>query len=118
MPIHKSNDTALFKNYRPLGLSEALRKIFEAFISLAMDDLFITEDYHYGYKKNYSTSDAAFDLDQKMKELREQGVLQDYVLFKLDIQSAFDRIDHGCLKEFMETFIANPFFPILCCHCY
>ena len=110
IPIHKRNDTANFKNYRPLGLSEALRKIFEAFIGLAIEDLFISEHYHYGYKKNHSTSDAAFDLDQKMKELRNKGVLQDYVLFKLDIQSAFDKIDHGSLKEFLETFIQDPFF--------
>ncbi len=110
IPIHKRNDTALFKNYRPLGLSEALRKIFEAFINLAMDDLFKTEDYHYGYKKNFSTSDAAYDLNKKMEELRDQGILEDYVLFKLDIQSAFDRIDHGSLKEFLQTFIDDPFF--------
>ena len=37
-----------------------------------------------------------------MKELRNKGVLQDYALFKLDIQSAFDKIDHGSLKEFLQ----------------
>ncbi len=97
--IHKRKDTANFDNYRPLGLSEAIKKIFEDLIGLAIEQLFIAEEFHYGYKKNCSTSDAAYDLDLKIKEMTANRTIDDYVLFKLDIKSAFDRLIHEAINK-------------------
>ena len=100
-------------SHRPLGMSECLKKIFEAFFEPAVPDLFKTEPDQYGFKKHHSCADAACDLDEKMNFLKEKGLLKEYTLKKLDNKSAFDRVCHKAIKSFLNLHIHNPHYKVI-----
>ena len=48
-----------------------------------------------------------------MNYLREQGLLKDYVLEKLDNKSAFDRVCHKAIKKFLNIYVKDPHLRII-----
>ena len=100
-PIYKKESKTEAKNYRPVSLLPLISKIMEKVIhnqtQLFFDDNNILYKYQSGFRKYYSTDTCLSYLNDKVQLGFEQGWMTEMIL--IDLQKAFDRIDHDILLE-------------------
>ena len=93
IPVPKKGDLCDIKNYRPISLTEPLRKLFEHCMLRMVNDnvgeCFLTQG---GFRTNHCCNDMIVVLHEAMKT--HKGLL--HVAF-LDIRAAYDSVDRRIL---------------------
>ena len=102
-PLYKKEAKTKPKNYRPISLLPLLSKIIERIIHNQTQEFLdknnILYKYKSGFRKHHSTDTCLSYLTDKVKIGFEEGLLTGMVL--IDLQKAFDTIDHSILLEKM-----------------
>ena len=102
-PLYKKEAKTKPKNYRPISLLPLLSKITERIIHNQTQEFLdknnILYKYQSGFRKHHSTDTCLSYLTDKVKIGFEEGLLTGMVL--IDLQKAFDTIDHSILLEKM-----------------
>ena len=102
-PLYKKEAKTKPKNYRPISLLPLLSKIIERIIHNQTQEFLdknnILYKYQSGFRKHHSTDTCLSYLTDKVKIGFEEGLLTGMVL--IDLQKAFDPIDHSILLEKM-----------------
>ena len=102
-PLYKKEAKTKPKNYRPISLLPLLSKIIERIIHNQTQEFLdknnILYKYQSGFRKHHSTDTCLSYLTDKVKIGFEEGLLTGMVL--IDLQKAFDTIDHSILLEKM-----------------
>uniref|UniRef100_A0A8C5MLG5 Reverse transcriptase domain-containing protein n=1 Tax=Leptobrachium leishanense TaxID=445787 RepID=A0A8C5MLG5_9ANUR len=101
VPIHKSGDSTLVSNYRPISLLPVMSKILEKCVYTQLRDYYqywkyLTPDQS-GFRPNHSTTTALLKVCNDIQAGMEQGNLTGAIF--LDFAKAFDTVDHGILLE-------------------
>ena len=103
-PLFKKGSTTLPKNYRPISLLPLISKIFEKVIhnqtQAFLDENKIIYKFQSGFRKNFSTDSCLSYLNNKIVTGFESGQYTGMIL--IDLQKAFDTIDHEILINKME----------------
>ena len=105
-PIYKKGSKTDMKNYRPISLLPLISKILEKVIHdetqtyLSEND--ILYNFQSGFRKSYSTNHCLAYLADLISRGYDQGLYTGMVL--IDLQKAFDTIDHEILFEKMLFF--------------
>ena len=101
--LYKKEAKTKPKNYRPISLLPLLSKIIERIIHNQTQEFLdknnILYKYQSGFRKHHSTDTCLSYLTDKVKIGFEEGLLTGMVL--IDLQKAFDTIDHSILLEKM-----------------
>ena len=103
-PLFKKGSTTLPKNYRPISLLPLISKIFEKVIhdqtQMFLNENKIIYEFQSGFRKNFSTDSCLSYLNDKITSGFESGLHTGMIL--IDLQKAFDTIDHEILIKKME----------------
>ena len=103
-PLFKKGSTTEPKNYRPISLLPLISKIIERVIhdqtQKYLDKNDILYKYQSGFRANHSTNSCLSFLTNKVQNGFEKGNLTGMIL--IDLQKAFDTIDHKILLNKME----------------
>jgi hypothetical protein len=103
LPTVKNVNKSLndIENYRPVSIIAIVAKVFEACVSLMMDDMLSFNENQFGFVKGGGCSKAIFSLNASVKYFNERG--SNVYLCALDASKAFDRVNHfhlfQCLIE-------------------
>jgi len=99
LPIHKSGDTNLLSNYRPISILPAISKIFEKVLSNRLLSYFkkigIPSKSQYGFQTKSSTYMAIVNVVEEITKSIENGCFSIGVF--IDLSKAFDTMDHEIL---------------------
>ena len=99
IPIYKSGETTLIKNYRPVSVLSVFSKIFERIIHVRLLDFLdqhnILSNSQFGFRKKHSTVSALSILIDKIYTGLNDGNIT--LGLYLDFSKAFDTIDHQIL---------------------
>ena len=103
-PLFKKGSTTLPKNYRPISLRPIISKIIEKVIH-DQTQTFLNENkiflkFQSGFRQNYSTDLCLSYLSNKITTGFESGLHTGMIL--IDLQKAFDTINHDILINKME----------------
>ena len=99
IPIHKSGDTNVMQNYRPISLLTNFAKIFENIIYTRLQNYFykinIPSSNQFGFQKGKSTSMVVLEILDKIYE----GISNKHFTLGvfIDLAKAFDTVDHCIL---------------------
>ena len=100
-PIHKKNDKLEVGNYRPISILPALSKTLEKAIHAQIDEHCKRNNLYYqlqsGFRTNYSTSTCLTYLHDHIRTEIANGKYVGLVM--LDVQKAFDSVNHDSLCE-------------------
>ena len=103
-PLFKRGSTTLPKNYRPISLLPLISKIFEKVVhdqTLAfLDENKRLYKFQSGFRRNFSTDSCLSYLSNKIANGFESGLHTGMIL--VDLQKAFDTIDHEILINKLE----------------
>ena len=105
-PLYKKGCKTDPKNYRPISLLPLVSKIIERIIfeqtQIFLDDNKILYNFQSGFRRNHSTDFCLSYLTDKVLKGFDSGLLTGMIL--IDLQKAFDTIDHKILLNKM-TFL-------------
>ena len=103
-PLFKKGSRTECKNYRPISLLPLVSKIIEKVIHNQVDSFLrshnIIYKYQSGFRTSHSTNSCLSYLSNKVQNGFEEGNLTGMIL--IDLQKAFDTIDHEILLLKME----------------
>ena len=103
-PLFKKGSKTEAKNYRPISLLPLVSKIIEKIIHNQVESFLSRHDiiykYQSGFRKNHSTNSCLSYLTNKIQNGFEEGRLTGMIL--IDLQKAFDTIDHRLLLQKMK----------------
>ena len=98
-PFYKKGSKTEAKNYRPISLLPIISKIIERFIFEQTQSFLnlnkIIYQYQSGFRTNHSTDSCLSYLSNKILQGFDDGKLTGMIL--IDLQKAFDTIDHTIL---------------------
>lgn len=97
IPVFKKGSRYDMGNYRPIALTSTVAKILEKIVKKRMVEFFKLSDQQYGFQASSSTLGAACDLVESIIERTDSGYFVATVF--IDLQKAFDTIDHQILLE-------------------
>jgi len=100
-PLFKKGSKTEPKNYRPISLLPLISKIFEKVV-LDQTQNFLNENkvlynYQSGFRSSRSTAFALSYLNNKILQGFDKGLVTGMIL--IDLQKAFDTIDHDILLQ-------------------
>ena len=105
-PIYKKGSKSDPANYRPISLLPLISKVIEKVIHDQMQNYLdknkILYPYQSGFRSKYSTNSALTYLTNFVSEGFDKGIYTGMIL--IDLQKAFDTIDHSLLLEKMTFF--------------
>ena len=105
-PLFKKGSKTAPKNYRPISLLPLISKIIEKVIhdqtQNFLDENNILYRYQSGFRKSFSTDSCLSYLNNKIATGFESGLFTGMIL--IDLQKAFDTINHDILINKMEYF--------------
>ena len=106
LPIFKSGETDVIKNYRPISLLPSFSKILEKLIHKRLYDYLSKHDIlfpsQYGFRKGYSTEYGILEFQNRIiKHIRNKNHCLG--LF-LDLSKAFDSLQHNILIRKLEHY--------------
>jgi len=106
IPVYKGNDPEIISNYRPISILPAVSKIFEKAIHIQLENYFEENNLffqnQYGFRKAHSTELACLHLTQKLIWMIENNQIP--INIYIDLQKAFDTIDHPILLSKLEYY--------------
>ena len=95
-PLYKKGSKLEPKNYRPISLLPLISKIFEKIVhnqtQTFLDENKILYKFQSGFRENHSTDTSLSYLNDKILRGFDKGLFTGMVL--IDLQKAFDTIDH------------------------
>ena len=95
IPLHKSGDKANMTNYRPISLLSVISKIFERVMYLRISEFLerhqLLSKSQFGFRSKRSCIDAIASI---VERIRSDHSTTDYTCIFLDLQKAFDTVDH------------------------
>ena len=102
-PIFKKGSKTDPQNYRPISLLPIISKVIEKVIH-DQTNRFLTKNnilykFQSGFRRNHSTDSCLSYLNDKILKGFDSGLLTGMIL--IDLQKAFDTIDHGVLLDKM-----------------
>lgn len=105
-PLFKAGSKTQATNFRPVSILPTLSKIFEKIILQQMSEFFVENELlharQFGFRKNYSTIDAATKLVTSIFESWED--FHDAVGIFCDLSKAFDCVDHVSLLKKLQHY--------------
>ncbi len=104
LPLYKSADSTLTKNYRPVSILPTVSKVFERVIQCQINgyiDKYLSK-FLCGYRKGYNTQHALLALIEKWKSSLDNKGYAAAVL--MDLSKAFDCIDHNLLIAMLHAY--------------
>ena len=103
-PLFKKGSKTDPQNYRPISLLPILSKVIERIIHDQAQEFLsknkILYRFQSGFRKNYSTNTCLGHLTDKINTGFEKGLFTGMIL--IDLQMAFDTIDHPILTKKMK----------------
>ena len=103
-PLFKKGSTTLPKNYHPISLLPLISKIFVKLVhdqtQAFLDENKILYKFQSGFRRNFSTDSCLSYLSNKIANGFESGLHTGMIL--IDLQKAFDTIDHEILINKLE----------------
>ena len=113
IPIVKNqNDSkAVSDNYRLIGISSLILKIFDYVVLTLFSDTFKTINLQFGYQKNCSTSMCTWTLQETISYFTSRGSSMFVCL--LDLSKAFDTIKHDILFKKLSDKIPPLFLRVI-----
>lgn len=116
LPLFKAGNRELPGNYRPISLLSCISKVFEKCVKSRivnfLDKHNIISNHQYGFRKNIGTSDAIYNLTKTVLGHLDRG--RRCLGVFLDLQKAFDTVNHDLLLAKMERIgfrgVVNKFF--------
>jgi len=106
IPIYKKGNKNQSSNYRPISMLNILSKILEKIIFSRMlsflDKYKILNKHQFGFRKNHSTATALINALDNVYEHLDRG--EDVIGVYLDIQKAFDCINHDILLDKLKAY--------------
>lgn len=106
VPLHKTGDPMLIKNYRPVSvlplISKILEKLMHRRIYSFVKKYEILYENQFGFRENHSTCMAIITLLDKILSALDNGNLVIGVF--LDFQKAFDTVNHQILLKKLEKY--------------
>ena len=101
IPLYKKGSQTDPKNYRPISLLPIVSKLIEKIIHQQMqeylDDKKILYKFQSGFRSNHSTDTCLSYLNDRILKGFDKGLLTGLVA--IDLQKAFDTIDHDILLQ-------------------
>ena len=101
-PLFKKGSKTVPSNYRPISLLSLLSKVFERVVLDQTEEFLslnkILYDYQSGFRKNHSTDTCLSFLNDKILKGFDDGLVTGMIL--IDLQKAFDTINHDILKNY------------------
>ena len=99
VPLYKKNSQTNVGNYRPISVLSVLSKVFEKVVFMQLSD-YLSEnrllyEFQSGFRSSYSTDKCLIHLTDYIKLENDKGNFTGMVL--LDLQKAFDTVDHTIL---------------------
>ena len=92
IPKNKRKSLNLSDNYRAIALSSILGKLLDNIILVKCQNIFHTTDLQFGFKKNHSTSQCTFVVNEVLQYYYNNG--SNVYLTLLDASKAFDRVEY------------------------
>lgn len=103
IPVPKKGDLTNIKNYRPISLTEGLRKLYEKVVmrqlAAVIGNLDIAQG---GFREKRSTLDQIASLNELIQQRRKSTGKYPIVAY-LDIQAAYDTVDRKKLWQELEN---------------
>ena len=100
-PLYKKGSKTEPKNYRPISLLPLVSKLFEKTVhnqtQQYLQEHKIIYKYQSGFRKHHSTNTCLSHLNNKILEGFDKGMVSGMIL--IDLQKAFDTIDHNILLK-------------------
>ena len=105
VPLFKKNDKTEVGNYRPVSILTILSKVFERVVYDQMESYLnqkrLLYKFQSGFRSRFSTDTCLIHLTDFIKFQMDQGHYVGMIL--LDLQKAFDTVDHGILLMKLES---------------
>ena len=99
VPLYKKNSKTHVGNYRPISVLSVIAKVFEKVVFMQLSDYLsknrLLYEFQSGFRSSYSTDTCLIHLTDYIKLENGKGNFTGMVL--LDLQKAFDTVDHTIL---------------------
>ena len=101
VPLYKINSKTHVGNYRPISVLSVISKVFEKVVFMQLSD-YLSEnrllyEFQSGFRSSYSTDTCLIHLTDYIKLDNDQGNFTGRPMVLLDLQKAFDTVNHTIL---------------------
>ena len=108
IPIHKSSDPCILKNYRPVSLLPVFSKLLEKIVYNKLISFLnlnnVLYRHQYGFRKKHSTIHSIIHLLNHCSTSASKPVPEFTLAVLCDLSKAFDVINHGILQRKPRTY--------------